>query len=253
VSPPAISRRAIWIGVLVFAVLGVGGAFADRSFRVQPAATPTTLPDRAAGSGPPAVVNRAPRPSPQTTAQFVGLKRLDGEPAPPIPLRSQNGRPFSWADVRGRPVALTFLGDSCTGICPVVASELRLASAEARADGRPVAIVVVNADPGAARPSGSGATATRLVEALPGATVLDGSLGRLQKTWRSYGVTIELQPATGALAYTAVIDLVDGRGRLRESLTPFADESFSGADSLPAVEVRRFAGGIAAALAQVQR
>jgi cytochrome oxidase Cu insertion factor (SCO1/SenC/PrrC family) len=226
-------------------VLGVGGAFADHSFDVQPVAAPsaTTVPIGTAGHA-----------GPQSLAQFVGLTSLGAKPAPPINLESSEGRPFSLSELVGHPVILTFLAARCGGICPIVISELRLAEGDLARSGLHPQIVIVNVDPRAARPGGAGnLVASAMLGGLGRATLLDGSLAQLDAVWRSFKVTIELAPANGALAYTQVIDLIDGHGRLRDSLTPFADESFSGRDSLPAAQLDRFASGIATYLRRIAR
>jgi hypothetical protein len=66
-------------------------------------------------------------------------------------------------------------------------------------------------------------------------------------------VTIEDDPTTGALAYTNVLFLLDSTGRLQDSLTSFADESFSGTATLPTPEIDRFASGIVTYLEQAAR
>lgn len=247
VAPPGIPRRAIWIGLAIFAVLGLGGAFADHSFDVQPAPAPTPVTTAVSSA-------TASDPGRQSLAQYVGLSNLGAEPAPPIELQTPDGGAFSLHQLAGRPVILTFLGAGCGGICPIVISELHGAETALAARGMQPAIVVVNADPRAARSGGAGRlVGPAMLRGLRHATFLDGSLPQLEKVWRAYGVTIELAPANGALAFTQVIDLIDAHGRLRSSLSPFADESFSGSDSLPAAQAERFASGIATYLSRITR
>lgn len=230
---PGISRRTIWIALGIAAVLGIGGAFADHSFDVQPTASPST----------PVHHTGAVRVS---MSQFVGLKDLGDGAAPPISLTESSGADFSLASLRGRPVVLTFLGAPCAQICPVVAGELADASRLLGAAHLDPAIVIVDANPenlslGDAR----AAMASAPLLGLHDAVFLTGTLAEMQAVWKAYGVTIEVAPAAHALVYTDVIYLIDSSGHLRDALTPFANESSSGLMSLPASSATRFASGIA--------
>lgn len=243
--PPAgIPRRALWVGLAVFAVLGIGGALAERAIPL-PGSTPTASPPSTTAAAP--AVQRS-------LAGYDGLRRLTGAPAPAMALSAAGVARFSLGSLLGRPVMVTFLGATCGGICPVVTAELRAAQRDLARAGVHPSVVIVDADP---RLLGAqGILATRSSGVLAGlghASFLDGSMPQLERAWRSYGVTVELQPATGALAYTDVIYLIDDRGRLRDSVTPFANLAFSGSASLPAAQVQRFAAGLAAAAQALAR
>jgi cytochrome oxidase Cu insertion factor (SCO1/SenC/PrrC family) len=239
-GPPRIQRRTIWIVLAVAAVLGIGGAYADHSFNVQPAPSPTP-------------VTQTATPQHETLAQFIGVKTLDDNLAPAIDLTDSAGRSFSLSQLAGRPVILTFLGATCEESCDVVSLELLKAEATlASAHIRP-AVVIINADPDDLARSSEADTFDRGQLARAGAIFLTGSLAQIQPVWRSYAVTIEVDPTTGVLAYTNVGYLIDAGGHLRDSLTPFVNESFSGDGTLPLAEINRFASGIADYLEQVAR
>jgi cytochrome oxidase Cu insertion factor (SCO1/SenC/PrrC family) len=240
-GPPRIPRKTIWIALAVAAVLGIGGAFADHSFNVAPTASPTP-------------VARHATVEQQTLASFVGLKTLKTTPAPAIDLIDGDAKQFSLKELAGRPVILTFLGATCGEDCSVVAPELADAvAALTKAHLRP-AVVIVNADPEhLSVQSARAALARGPIATISGATFLTGPLTTIQRIWKSYGVTIEVDPSTGALAYTNVVYLIDTRGALRVSLTPFANESFSGTASLPAAEIERFASGVVTYVRRIAR
>jgi cytochrome oxidase Cu insertion factor (SCO1/SenC/PrrC family) len=136
----------------------------------------------------------------------------------------------------------------------VVAAELRQAEVDlAKVHLRP-ALVIVNADPERLSTISVRTTLRQgLTAALPGATFLTASLGRIQTVWKRYGVTVELDPTTHALAYTNVLYVIGPTGKLRDALTPFANESLSGRATLPKTEIDRFARGIAIAVQSVAR
>jgi len=240
-GPPGIPRRTIWIALAVAAVLGIGGAFADHSFNVQPTAPPTPVTHNATAQH-------------ETLAQFVGLKPLDDKTAPPIDLTDGFGRLFTLSQVVGRPVILTFLGPTCKESCPVVTLEIAEAETTLAKDHLRPAVVIVNADPQhLSVASAHAALEHRPLAELSGATFVTGSLTEIEPIWKTYGVTIEDDPTTGALAYTNVLFLLDSTGRLQDSLTSFADESFSGTATLPTPEIDRFASGIVTYLEQAAR
>ncbi|HLX77925.1 MAG TPA: hypothetical protein VKR27_03505, partial [Acidimicrobiales bacterium] len=95
-DPPKISRRVIWFVIGAFAVLGIGGAFADHSFNVtsQTPGTTAVTKDRSVA---------------RTMAQYVGLRVLSNRAAPSLDLVDQHGRPFHLASLTGRVTVLTFL------------------------------------------------------------------------------------------------------------------------------------------------
>jgi hypothetical protein len=77
---------------------------------------------------------------------------------------------------------------------------------------------------------------------------LTGSLARLDSVWKAYGVTIEVQKSTGVVSHNDLLYFIDAEGRLRLRATPFADESSTGAYSLPMATETRFASGIASSV-----
>lgn len=232
-DPPKLPRKVIWIAIGIIAVLGIGGAFADSSFNV-----PSTAPSKSK-------VHDAKRVA-KTLGVFVNLRTLPRRPAPPVDLLDQTGVPFSLRSVAGRTVVLSFLDPRCHDICPVESAELRAAEHDLGSRLAKVAFVVVDANP---RDLGSAAAQQGYVasglSSFPDAYFVSGPLATLDQIWKSYGVTVVFDPATGDLAHTNVIDIIDPAGRLDYSLEPFGDELPSGAYVLPTNEVQRFASGIA--------
>jgi len=117
----------------------------------------------------------------------------------------------------GRPVLLAFLGATCASTCPVVAAELERAQALLSSDHVGIAVVVVNVDPQRlSLPATREALTNGAFAGLADDSFVTGPLQRIEGVWKSYGVTVELDPTTGALAYTNVLYLIDSRGELRE-------------------------------------
>jgi cytochrome oxidase Cu insertion factor (SCO1/SenC/PrrC family) len=232
-GPPKLPRKVIWIAIGIVAVLGIGGAYADQSFNVPPTSSPKQKVHHAK------TVQR-------TLATFVSLRTLSGRPAPPIDLVDQAGLPFSLRSVSGRAVVLGFLDPRCRDICPVESAEVRDAEHDLGSRLASVAFVIVDANP-----HDLGAAAAKQgylksgLSSFPDVYFLSGSLVALDRIWKAYGVTVFFDPATGALAHTNVIDIINASGRLVYSLEPFGNELESGAYVLSTNEVQRFASGIA--------
>ena len=86
-------------------------------------------------------------------ADPVMAQAVDGSPqsvdavAPSFSLVDQAGRPVTLASLRGKTIALTFLDDTCTTDCPVIASEFRTADRYLGSHARQVEMVAINANP----------------------------------------------------------------------------------------------------------
>ena len=68
-------------------------------------------------------------------------------PAPGFSLTDQYGRTVTLASLRGKVVLLTFLDDTCTVDCPLIAQEFRQAGQLLAADACQVELVAVNYNP----------------------------------------------------------------------------------------------------------
>ncbi len=230
---PKVPRRAIAIGLLVAAVLALGGTLLERVFTAEglnPVAAPTTttLPART-----PTV------PLDAGASTLLSIQRLPATVAPPIRLVTPNGTTRTLASLRGDVVAVTFFDASCADQCRALSGELALADRLASSDGVPVAVLTINADPLelAASP-----TAPALVESplarRANWTFLTGSLRDLDAVWRAYGVTVEVYPGH-VVVHDDPVYVVAPDGRLLVRATPLLDESRSGAYSLPPALARR--------------
>lgn len=235
--PPTFFKWA----VAVFVVLGGGGALLERVMSgATPTTSPTTLP------APSLTAPVAQNPLTSSLSALLGLKSLGPTPAPALELTDQNGAPWRLGDQRGHVVLVTFYDASCHDICPVLGAEIRGALADLGTSSGAVRVAIVNTDPRAT-------TATKNVAALsvPGLSdrsnvwFLTGSLNQLNDVWSSYGVTINVGAKASQIAHNNVLYFIDPRGRLRSLAVPFANEDRSGAYSLSAAEVARFAKGLA--------
>jgi protein SCO1 len=134
---------------------------------------------------------------------------LAGGAAPRILLRDGRGGTVDTRTLRGRPYAVTFLYTHCPDVCPTIAADLK----QAMEDAPRAAVVAVSVDP-----RGDTATAVRAfakVHRLPRAFHYGiGDRRALAPVWRAYFVSSQVgDPRTST--HTAVVWLVDARGRLR--------------------------------------
>ncbi|MGH2944464.1 MAG: SCO family protein, partial [Solirubrobacteraceae bacterium] len=134
----------------------------------------------------------------------AGAVRPPGIPPADFGVRDENGAPVRLADLRGRPVVVTFLYTTCRDTCPLTAAQIRIALDDL---GHDVPVVAVSVDPANDTPRRARAFALkhgmhgRMRWAL-------GDARRLQRLWRAYGV----QPQLADSEHTASTVLLDARG-----------------------------------------
>jgi protein SCO1/2 len=248
---PGIPSRFIWWVLGAVLVLSLGGLAAERiisAVGLDPSSVTTTTapnPVRASPKDTPAppVSDRtldAPLPS------FMGLSAPSSRLATPFTLTDQNGQTISVPSQSARVVVLTFFNAPCNDICPVLAAEITQANADLGARAADVEFVTVNTDPAAlATSAASPAVVGTALGKLPNWHMVTGPLASLNPLWKAYGVSISLDPKTGAVVHNDVMDFVDPKGIVRYQATPFADESSSGDFTLAGPNEARWAQGIA--------
>lgn len=240
----AIPQRAVYWLAGVVLVLGGGGAVLEH-FAGQPtsgAVATTTLSDNGAPLTP-----TPPRGVPVSSSlqAFMGLEKVNVAPAPPISLIDQHGRPWSWSNVKGEVVVLTFFSQGCNDICPVLAKEIATASLLLGPRAARVRFIVVNTDPHytmvTSRPR---AIVSNNLASLAIVQFLTGSLRSLNDTWINFGVTVTVGGNPPIIAHNDIMYFVDSNGQLRLRAIPFGNEQRDGTFHLPAGDSSRFAQGI---------
>ena len=101
------------------------------------------------------VLGAAPMAAAQANpvADTILAQAIDGSsapvnfPAPAFSLTDQDGRTVTLASLRGKVILLTFLDDTCSVDCPLIAQEFRQAGQLLAADSRHVELVAVNYNP----------------------------------------------------------------------------------------------------------
>ena len=142
-----------------------------------------------------------------TGASFAGATRPPSIPPAEFGLRDEEGRPVRLADLRGKPVVVTFLYTTCQDTCPLTVDQIRFALDEL---GHDVPVVAVSVDP--RNDSPRAARRFSLQRRMTGRMrwVL-GDEAQLRRLWKAYGV----QPQSERAEHSATTVLLDGRGRQR--------------------------------------
>jgi protein SCO1/2 len=137
-------------------------------------------------------------------------RRID-RPAPPLELVDQVGVRFDLADLRGRPVLVTFGFAHCTTVCPrTVREALEAARALAELD---AVVVVVTLDPWRDTPARLPSIA-EVWGLAPRDRVLSGEVARVEAVLDAWEIGRSRDRQTGDIVHPAVTYVVDGAGRV---------------------------------------
>jgi len=145
---------------------------------------------------------------------FYGTLALPAKAAPPIDLRNYLGQPVSLSSYRGKAVLVTFLYANCPDVCPLIASNLRVALNMLGRGASHVQVIAVSVDPR----GDTAANVARFVRAhgmVGRMQYLIGSGAELARTWSAWGVgsTREVgQP--NLVSHSALVYGVSASGRL---------------------------------------
>lgn len=164
------------------------------------------------GPGKPAL----PGGAQQTAAAggYFGTLALPAEQAPPIHLRNYLGQSVTLSEYRGKAVLVTFLYANCPDICPLIASNLRVALNMLGKRASEVQVIAVSVDPR----GDTAANVARFVrehEMTGRMQYLIGSAAELAPTWSAWkvGSTREVgQP--DQVAHSALVYGISASGRL---------------------------------------
>jgi protein SCO1/2 len=136
-------------------------------------------------------------------------------PAPDFALMSQDRRPVSLADLRGKVVAVMFIYTMCTDTCPALVPTMSFIQDRLGHDfGDKIAFVSITVDPERDTPEVLKEYALAFGADLRGWSFLTGAPEAIRDVARRYGVFAARTPE-GGVDHSFLTSIVDPRGILR--------------------------------------
>ena len=155
--------------------------------------------------------------------------------APAFSLTDQDGQTVTLGSLRGKVILLTFLDDTCTTDCPLIAQEFRQAGQLLGADSRNVELVAVNYNP--LNTQVSYLQAFDRQEGLNGVRnwlYLTAPAAQLERVWHNYALPVQILPAGSMIGHGDYAFVIDQAGHIRQELnfdvgpgTPATKSSFA--------------------------
>ena len=172
------------------------------------------------GAAPMAAAQASPVADPILAEAINGSSTPIDFPAPPFRLTDQNGRAVTLASLHGKVVLLTFLDDTCSVDCPLIAQEFREASQLLAARSHQVALVAINYNPLYTQVSYIQAFDRQEgLAQVPNWVYLTGSRAQLQQVWKQYGVPQAIiLPAGSMVGHGDYAFVIDQAGHIRQEL-----------------------------------
>jgi protein SCO1/2 len=145
---------------------------------------------------------------------FYGTLALPAKQAPPIHLRNYLGQPVTLSQYRGKAVLVTFLYANCPDVCPLIASNLRVALNMLGRRDSEVQVLAVSVDPR----GDTAANVARFVadhEMTGRMQYLIGSASELAPTWAAWNVGSERDVGQPQLiSHSALVYGISASGKL---------------------------------------
>jgi cytochrome oxidase Cu insertion factor (SCO1/SenC/PrrC family) len=172
------------------------------------------------GAAPMAVAQASPVADTILAQSINGASAPVNFPAAAFALTDQHGRAVTLASLHGKVVLLTFLDDTCSVDCPLIAQEFRQAGQLLSADTQRVELVAINYNPLNTQVSYIQAFDRQEgLVGVPNWLYLTGTPAQLQEVWRRYGVPqAEILPAGSMVGHGDYAFIIDQQGHLRQEL-----------------------------------
>jgi protein SCO1/2 len=170
------------------------------SFALFKGSAKPTLPDGARQSAP--------------ASGFDGTLALPARQAPAIDLRNYLGKRVTLAGYRGKAVLVTFLYANCPDVCPLIASNLRVALNLLGKRASRAQVIAVSVDPRGDTPAAV-ARFVRAHEMVGRMQYLIGSPSELARTWKAWSVGSKREVGQPDLvAHDALVYGISASGKL---------------------------------------
>jgi cytochrome oxidase Cu insertion factor (SCO1/SenC/PrrC family) len=171
------------------------------------------------GAAPMAAAQANPVADPILAEAINGTSAPLDVPAPAFSLTDQHGRTVTLASLRGKVILLTFLDDTCSVDCPLIAQEFR-AAGQVLGNTRRVELVAINYNPLYTQVSYIQAfNRQEGLAQVPNWLFLTGTRTQLEQVWRRYGAApAEVLPAGSMIGHGDYAFIIDQAGHLRREL-----------------------------------
>jgi cytochrome oxidase Cu insertion factor (SCO1/SenC/PrrC family) len=194
----------------------LGKVLADPTYTFRSVAALGAIGIILVGAVPMGLAALNPRADPVLAQAIDGTPGTFDHPAPAFSLVDQYGKPVSLTSLHGKTVALTFLDDTCTTDCPVIAQEFRTADGYLGAAAHRVEMVAINANPRFITPDYLAAFDHQEgLENIANWRYLTGSLQQLRHVWAVYGEAVVSLPAGAMIGHSEFAYVIDASGDTR--------------------------------------
>jgi cytochrome oxidase Cu insertion factor (SCO1/SenC/PrrC family) len=144
--------------------------------------------------------------------------RLD-RAAPTLALRAQHGSTVDLAELRGRPVIVTFAYAHCATVCPVIVKQSLDVQASLRGTAHEPAVLIVTLDPWRDPPSRLPAMARQWGIPQEDAWVLSGAVDEVETTLDAWNVPRSRDMSTGEVTHPSLAYIIDRDGSMAYAST----------------------------------
>jgi protein SCO1 len=145
---------------------------------------------------------------------YYGTLALPAKPAPPLHLRNYLGQQVTLSQYRGEAVLVTFLYANCPDVCPLIASNLRVALNMLGRRAAEAQVIAVSVDPRGDTPANV-ARFVREHELVGRMQYLIGSARELAPTWAAWHVGSKREVGQPQLvAHAALVYGISASGKL---------------------------------------
>ncbi|MHB8233115.1 MAG: SCO family protein [Solirubrobacteraceae bacterium] len=156
---------------------------------------------------------------------FLGTLTLPARQAPAIDLRNYQGKRVTLSQYRGKAVLVTFLYANCPDVCPLIASNLRVALNLLGARAAHAQVIAVSVDPHGDTPAAV-ARFLHAHEVSGRMQYLIGSGSELARTWAAWSVGSKREVGQPNLvAHSALVYGVSASGKLTTVYPPTFEPS----------------------------
>ncbi len=141
----------------------------------------------------------------------IGRKAIR-ETVPNFRLLNQDGKPFHFADARGKFVLVTFIFTTCPDVCPLLTAKFAAIQRELAAQKKDDYLLLsITPDPQSDTSAVLKSYAARYHPDWRHWDFLTGTRDQLAKVWKEFGVTVQ-SAGPGQIRHTTLTTLIDRRG-----------------------------------------